>query len=129
MIEYAILIVMVTFAIGFAWLWFIEQKKKRKRKEALQQKEIEQQRASGIRRHCTSCKRLLGHRNPHERVAVDHVGRATTRAGPHDQADRDARDHPVPYKGYIRTRRGEPKPRARIAGQNVCLMQRNFARF
>jgi hypothetical protein len=29
MIEYAILIVMVTFAIGFAWLWFIEQKKKR----------------------------------------------------------------------------------------------------
>ena len=41
MIEYAILIVMVTFAIGFAWLWFIEQKKKRKGKEALQQKEIE----------------------------------------------------------------------------------------
>ena len=39
MIEYAILIVMVIFAIGFAWLWFIEQK--RKRKEALQQKEIE----------------------------------------------------------------------------------------
>jgi hypothetical protein len=39
MIEYAILIVMVTFAIGFAWLWFIEQKKKRK--EALPQKEIE----------------------------------------------------------------------------------------
>ena len=38
MIEYAILIVMVTFAIGFAWLWFIEQKKRRKRKEALQQK-------------------------------------------------------------------------------------------
>jgi hypothetical protein len=29
MIEHAILIVMVTFAIGFAWLWFIEQKKKR----------------------------------------------------------------------------------------------------
>ena len=29
MIEYAILIVMVSFAIGFAWLWFIEQKKKR----------------------------------------------------------------------------------------------------
>jgi MFS-type transporter involved in bile tolerance (Atg22 family) len=41
MIEYAILIVMVIFAIGFGWLWFIEQKKKRKRKEALQQKEIE----------------------------------------------------------------------------------------
>jgi hypothetical protein len=41
MIEYAILIVMATFAIGFAWLWVIEQKKKRKRKEALQQKEIE----------------------------------------------------------------------------------------
>jgi hypothetical protein len=33
--------VMVIFAMGFAWLWFIEQKKKRKRKEALQQKEIE----------------------------------------------------------------------------------------
>jgi hypothetical protein len=41
MIEYAILIAMVIFAIGFAWLWFIEQKKKRKRKEALQQKEVE----------------------------------------------------------------------------------------
>jgi cbb3-type cytochrome oxidase subunit 3 len=41
MIEYAILIVMVIFAIGFAWLWFIEQKKKRMRNEALQQKEIE----------------------------------------------------------------------------------------
>ena len=38
MIEYAVLIVMVIFAVGFAWLWFIEQKKKRKRKEALQQK-------------------------------------------------------------------------------------------
>ena len=34
MIEYAILIVMVTFAIGFACLWFIEQKKKRNRKES-----------------------------------------------------------------------------------------------
>jgi cbb3-type cytochrome oxidase subunit 3 len=42
MIDDAILIVMAIFAIGFAWLWFIEQKKKRKRKEALQQKEIEQ---------------------------------------------------------------------------------------
>ena len=41
MLEYAILIVMVTFATGFAWLWFIEQKKKQKRKEALPQKEIE----------------------------------------------------------------------------------------
>ena len=41
MMEYAILIVMVIFAIGFAWLWFIEQKKKRMRKEAPQQKEIE----------------------------------------------------------------------------------------
>ncbi len=41
MLDYAILIVMVTFAIGFAWLWFIEQKKKRKRREAPPQKEIE----------------------------------------------------------------------------------------
>jgi flagellar basal body-associated protein FliL len=41
MIEYAILIVMVIFAIGFAWLWFIEQKKKRRRKKALQQKKVE----------------------------------------------------------------------------------------
>ena len=39
MIDYAIFIVMVIFAIGFAWLWLIEQKKKRK--EALQQKEVE----------------------------------------------------------------------------------------
>ena len=50
MIEYAILIVMVIFAIGFAWLWFIEQKKKRKRKEALQQKEIEQMKSYGASR-------------------------------------------------------------------------------
>ena len=41
MIEYVAFIAMVIFAVGFAWLWFIEQKKKRKRKEALQQKEIE----------------------------------------------------------------------------------------
>jgi preprotein translocase subunit YajC len=41
MIEYAIFILMVIFAIGFAWLWLIEQKKKRKRREALQQKEVE----------------------------------------------------------------------------------------
>jgi hypothetical protein len=41
MIEYVAFIAMVIFAMGFAWLWFIEQKKKRKRKEALQQKEIE----------------------------------------------------------------------------------------
>ena len=40
MIEYAILIVMVIFAIGFARLWFIEQKKKQTRKEALRKKEI-----------------------------------------------------------------------------------------
>ena len=37
MIEYAILIVMVVFATGFAWLWVIEQRKRQKRK-ALQQK-------------------------------------------------------------------------------------------
>ena len=40
MIEYVAFIAMVIFAMGFAWLWFIEQKKKRKRKEALPQKEI-----------------------------------------------------------------------------------------
>ena len=38
MIEYAILIVMVIFAVGFALLWLIEQKN---RKEARRQKEIE----------------------------------------------------------------------------------------
>jgi hypothetical protein len=37
MIEYAVFAVMVIFAVGFAWLWFIEQTKKRKRREALQQ--------------------------------------------------------------------------------------------
>ena len=37
MIEYAILIVMVVFAAGCAWLWVIEQRKRHKRK-ALQQK-------------------------------------------------------------------------------------------
>ena len=41
MIECAILIVMVVFAIGFAWLRFIEQKKKRKKREVFPQKEIE----------------------------------------------------------------------------------------
>ena len=41
MLEYAILIVMVIFAMGFAWLWFIEQQKKRKREEALRNNEIE----------------------------------------------------------------------------------------
>jgi len=41
MIEYVALIVMVIFAVGFVWLWFIEQKKKRKRKEALQQEKVE----------------------------------------------------------------------------------------
>ena len=41
MTEYAILMVMVIAAAGFAWLWFIEQKKKRTRKEALQQKKVE----------------------------------------------------------------------------------------
>ena len=41
MIEYVAFIAMVIFAMGFAWLWFIEQKKKRKRREALEQKEIE----------------------------------------------------------------------------------------
>jgi hypothetical protein len=40
MIEYAILIVMVVFAAGFAWLWVIEQRKRQKRK-ALRQKKIE----------------------------------------------------------------------------------------
>ena len=37
MIEYAIFIVMVIVTIGFAWLWLIEQPKKRKR--ALRKKE------------------------------------------------------------------------------------------
>jgi len=41
MIDDAILIAMVIFAVGFAWLWFIEQKKKKKRKEVLQKEEIE----------------------------------------------------------------------------------------
>jgi len=31
MIEYAILIVMVIFAGGFAWLWLIEQKREKRR--------------------------------------------------------------------------------------------------
>jgi hypothetical protein len=35
MIEYAILIVMVVFAAGFAWLWIIEQRKRQRRKAIL----------------------------------------------------------------------------------------------
>jgi hypothetical protein len=38
--EYAIFIAMVIVTIGFAWLWLIEQQKKRKRK--VRKKEIEQ---------------------------------------------------------------------------------------
>ena len=41
MTEYAIFIVMVIDTIGFAWLWLIEQRKKRMRKEARSEKEIE----------------------------------------------------------------------------------------
>jgi len=41
MTDYIIFTVMVISAAGFAWLWFIEQKKRRKRREAVQQKEIE----------------------------------------------------------------------------------------
>ena len=41
MTEYVIWIVMVIFATGFGWLWFIEQKKKRKKEEALQRKATE----------------------------------------------------------------------------------------
>jgi hypothetical protein len=36
--EYAIFVAMVIVTIGFAWLWFIEQQKKRRRKEALRKK-------------------------------------------------------------------------------------------
>jgi preprotein translocase subunit YajC len=39
MTEYAIFTAMVIAVIGFAWLWFIEQKKKRKRREALRKEE------------------------------------------------------------------------------------------
>jgi hypothetical protein len=39
MMEYAIFIAMVIVTIGFAWLWLIEQK--RKRKEARRKNEIE----------------------------------------------------------------------------------------
>lgn len=42
MTEYAIFIVMMIAAIGFAWLWLIEQQKKRRRKEARSKNEIEQ---------------------------------------------------------------------------------------
>ena len=41
MMEYAIFIAMVIVTIGFAWLWLIEQRKKRMRKEARSEKEIE----------------------------------------------------------------------------------------
>ena len=41
MTEYIIFIVMVIFAIGFAWLWLIEQRKKVGRKQARSKKEIE----------------------------------------------------------------------------------------
>jgi len=41
MIEYIIFIVMVIFAIGFAWLWLIEQQKKVRRKQARSKNGIE----------------------------------------------------------------------------------------
>lgn len=39
MTEYLIFIVMVIFTAGFAWLWVVEQKKKRQRREAGREKE------------------------------------------------------------------------------------------
>ena len=42
MTEYIIFLVMVIFAIGFAWLWLIEQQQKVRRKQARSKKEIEQ---------------------------------------------------------------------------------------
>jgi hypothetical protein len=56
MLEYAILIVMVIFAIGFAWLWFIEQKKSEREE-----------------------KRFSKRRSSDSAQAVDHAGRAGTR--------------------------------------------------
>jgi hypothetical protein len=41
MTEYAIFIVMVISTIGFAWLWLLEQRKKRRRKEVRSKKAIE----------------------------------------------------------------------------------------
>jgi hypothetical protein len=41
MTEYAIFIVMVISTIGFAWLWLLEQRKKRRRKEVHSKKAIE----------------------------------------------------------------------------------------
>ena len=38
MIEYAVLIVMVIFAVGFAWLWFTEQKKSEREKKRFSKK-------------------------------------------------------------------------------------------
>ena len=44
MIEYVIFIVMVVFVTGFAWLWLIEQRKRRVKKEARSKKAIERKR-------------------------------------------------------------------------------------
>ena len=41
MSEYAIFIVMANLTLGFAWVWFIEQRKKKRRKTFDPEKEIE----------------------------------------------------------------------------------------
>ena len=56
MIEYVIWIVMVIFATGFAWLWFIEQKKKRFSKRRL----TDSAQANGAVRRAGDC---VGHMN------------------------------------------------------------------
>jgi len=65
MMEYAIFIAMVIVTIGFAWLWLIEQQKKRKRNEARRKNEIEKRLShSGASRRQKAVKLgiRLGHR-------------------------------------------------------------------
>jgi hypothetical protein len=76
MIEYAILIVMVIFTIGFAWLWFIEQKKKGKRKEALSKRRSSDGAQAGFEGRCACRQNILIQRDPHRRVSShDELGR------------------------------------------------------
>ena len=52
MIEYAILIVMVISAIGFAWLWLIEQKKRESEKKRFSKRRLSDDESSAEKRDC-----------------------------------------------------------------------------
>jgi hypothetical protein len=56
--------------LGFAWLWFIEQKKKGKRKEALSKKRSSDSAQAGFEGRCACRQNILIQRDPRRRLGV-----------------------------------------------------------